>query len=279
MFESCGIVTLLTDFGTRDGYVGALKGRILAHDRKLRVIDISHAIAPGDIRAGAYVLLQAAPLFPPGTVHCVVVDPGVGSDRSAVVVVHEGHLFVGPDNGVFGMVAPRPSQVYRIEAIALPAQVCQTFHGRDVFAPIAARLAAGEAVTEIGSVQRRLVALDIARPQRSRKADGRVQANGEVIHIDRFGNLITNIPACWVQEIQSDPAHVVTTLGGKRIEGVVRAFAAVKTGQPLVYPGSTGRIEVALRDGSAFAVLNTPRGTRVEMEWTEGPADKGGGLR
>jgi len=186
------IVTLLTDFGTADYFVGAMKGALLSVNPRAQVVDITHEIPPQDIEAGAFTLLAAFEAFPAGTVHVAVVDPGVGSMRRAVVVEGGGHIFVGPDNGVFGHVYERvaPFRVFHVtnEKYFRP-RVSETFHGRDVFAPVAGALAGGVRAEELGPSVEDFVRLPFARP--SRDAEGALVAS--IIHVDRFGNCVTNI--------------------------------------------------------------------------------------
>jgi hypothetical protein len=265
MVEPCGIVTLLTDFGTRDGYVGAMKGRILAHAKELAVVDISHEIPPGDVLAGAYVLSQAASFFPVGTVHCVVVDPGVGSDRAPVVVERDGRLYVGPDNGVLSMAAFPSSRAVRIETFSVGPGECQTFHGRDIFGPAAAYLAAGGELADLGPAVEKLESLEVGKPSLEPE-----QATGEVIHVDRFGNLITNIPKGILAAAR--PESVRVEVAGHEVRGVSRAFSDVEEGEALVYAGSTDRVEIAVRSGSARERLGVERGAIVYLRWrVEGP--------
>lgn len=167
MLRPVFIVTLTTDFGGSDAWVGAMKGVILARCPKARVVDISHGIDPGDLLGGALVLDDAAPWYPPGTVHVVVVDPGVGTDRRAIVVKSRKRWFVGPDNGVLWPAVQADPRA-KVHALPVPATASPTFHGRDVFAPVAARLAAGSAFTEVGPpvtdpVSLRIPAAEIGR--------------------------------------------------------------------------------------------------------------------
>src|SRR5688572_22233904 len=170
-----GVVTLTTDFGTQDGYVGAMKGVILALAPTARIVDVSHDVPAFDVAAGAFAIATAARWFPPGTVHVGVVDAGVGSARAAVAIAAGDQLFVGPDNGLFALAAPVVDAAVRLEA---PAGAAATFHGRDVFAPAAARLARGEPLSSLGPAHA------LAAPARAR---------GLVIHVDRFGNLVTDL--------------------------------------------------------------------------------------
>src|SRR5688572_12873501 len=186
------IVTLLTDFGTADYFVGAMKGAVLAANPSAQVVDITHEVPAYDIEAGAFTLRAAFETFPEGTVHVAVVDPGVGSERRAVAVEGRGHAFVGPDNGIFGHVYERvrPFRVFHLtdESFFRP-EVSATFHGRDIFAPVAGALSRGVRAGELGPQVFDFVRLPSAAP--ARLADGTLA--GAVIHVDRYGNCVTNI--------------------------------------------------------------------------------------
>src|SRR5215510_5544937 len=187
------LVTLTTDFGTADGYVGAMKGAILRLAPGTRIVDISHDVPPQDVAAAAFVLFQSANQFPPGTIHVAVVDPGVGGRRREVILDEAGYRFVGPDNGIFSLVCPHVRTAFHITAPTFRAPVVSaTFHGRDIFAPAAARLAAGAAPAEAGP----RVPLEGSLGGRPLlMSHGGRQVTGHVVHVDRFGNLITDIPA------------------------------------------------------------------------------------
>jgi len=240
------IVTLTTDFGVEDGYVGAMKGVILSRAPTVTLVDITHAVPRHDIAAAANALADAAPCFPPGTIHLAVVDPGVGGARTPVVVVAAGQLFVGPDNGLFELAAPQPEAAF---AIAEPAfrrePVSTTFHGRDVFAPAAARLALGAAAETAGPPVALAGRLGLARGNR-------------VVHVDRFGNLVTDIAGV--------PPGARVRIAGQVIAGVGETYESVATGALCAYVGSRGTLEIAVREGSAAEMLGAGRGTAVEVE-------------
>jgi S-adenosylmethionine hydrolase len=250
------LVTLTTDFGLGDGFVGAMKGVLATAAPGAVVVDIAHDIAPQDILGGALALAQAAPYFPAGTIHVAVVDPGVGGQRAEVVVAAAGQLFVGPDNGLLSLAARSPRRVFQIAAPGFrAAMVSPTFHGRDVFAVAAARIAAGAPLVEVGPPLADLVPLPIPSP---RQAEGGFE--GQVIHLDRFGNLLTSLPGpsvvgaagMWI-EAPDGPVDIP----------LVRTFADVARGAPLAYVGSSGWLEIAVRDGSAADRLRVGRGARV----------------
>jgi S-adenosyl-L-methionine hydrolase (adenosine-forming) len=256
------IVTLMTDFGTRDGYVGAMKGVILAGCPEATIVDLTHEVPAHDIAAAAFALAQAAPNFPDGTIHVAVVDPGVGGKRHGVVVPGPGarQTFVGPDNGVFSLVAPAAKTGWEIAAAGFRRQtVSATFHGRDVFAPAAARLAAGARPEEAGPPVKLEGTLG---PRPILFSHGGTQVTGHVIHVDRFGNLVTNIPAAAL------PADPVVRIGSVEIRRISITYEEVPRGQTLAYVGSSDCLEVGVRDGSAMDVLAQGRGAAVVVVGT-----------
>lgn len=252
-------VTLTTDFGTADGYAGEVKGVVLARCPAALPVDISHDVPPGDIRTGAWVLWRIWERYPPGTVHLAVVDPGVGSDRRPLAALAGRRWFVGPDNGLLTLVA-REREV--VEARRLDpgrvglARVSDTFHGRDLFAPAAAHLAAGGDPREVGPEvdPSGLVLLRVPRPRRAGS-----EVRGEVAHVDRFGNLVTNIPADWV------PAGAAVWVGEREVTVRGRAFADVEPGELVLIHGSVGTLEIAARDASAAERLGVGRGAEVRV--------------
>jgi S-adenosyl-L-methionine hydrolase (adenosine-forming) len=252
------IVTMTTDFGTRDGYVGAMKGVILSAAPGATVVDLTHEVPPHDVAAAAFALAQAAPYFPDGTVHVAVVDPGVGGARRCVAIDDGRHRFVGPDNGTFALAVPAPVAVPEITAPAFRrGTVAATFHGRDVFAPAAARLAAGAPVAEAGPavpLEGRLDGGELAV-----SADGR-DVRGRVIHVDRFGNLVTDVPAARL-------AAGATVRVGARVvaRGLSATYEGVPRGRPLAYVGSAGTLEIAVREGSAASRFRARRGAAVTV--------------
>ena len=245
------VITLLTDFGVADSYVGEMKGVLISLAPGATLVDLTHEISPGDIRAASYVLGRTWQRFPAGTVHLAVVDPGVGSSRGALAFRTRGHAFVGPDNGVFSAVL-RGAEV---EAVTLPVPelAAPTFHGRDLFAPAAAALASGKPLTELGR------ALTIA-PRRVSGAMPLYEGKsvvGEVIYVDRFGNLITNLTSEYV------PHYAVLETEGLVIGPLRATFSDVAAGGLVAYVGSGGTVEVAVRDGSAARRLGLGVGGKV----------------
>jgi S-adenosylmethionine hydrolase len=245
------IITLLTDYGTSDSYVAEMKGVLLCGAPGATLVDITHAIAPGDVAAAAYVLGRAWVHYPPGTVHLAVVDPGVGTSRMALALRTRGHCFVGPDNGLFTAVL-RGAEV---EAVSLPTPTVAspTFHGRDLFAPAAAALARGAPLASLGEryagIPRR-----VATPVPHH--EGKVVV-GEVIYVDHYGNLVTNLTPDLV------PGYAVLEAESLVIGPVRSTFGDVPSGALLAYFGSGGSVEIAVRDGSAARRLGIGVGGRL----------------
>jgi S-adenosylmethionine hydrolase len=239
-----GIVTLLTDFGLEDAYVGAMKGAILTVHAKASVVDITHGVRPFAVLQGAFLLDSAWRSFPAGTVHIAVVDPGVGSERKAIAFKAADHYFVGPDNGLFTFLI---DPIIDTVELATPPEAAPTFHGRDVFAPAAARLAAGAALGEIG------------RPRRQeplRLPDAWASKVGEAwraqtLHCDHFGNVITNLPIRALARIKAANGTPVRT---------VETYEDARSNELVALMGSSGRIEFALHEGSAAARLHAAPG-------------------
>jgi S-adenosylmethionine hydrolase len=233
------LITFLTDYGTADSYVGEVKGVLSTLAPGVPVVDLTHHVPPGDVRAGHYLLSQIWPRFPPGTVHLAVIDPGVGTHRLAIALRAAGHLFVGPDNGLLTSVA-RQAVVEGVE-LPVPAGASPTFHGRDLFAPAAAALACGSALAGIGTpLSGPLTLLESAAPHYEGKT-----VIGEVIYVDRFGNLVTNLTPHEV------PAYATLEVEDSDLGPLRTTFGDVAAGTAIAYLGSTGRIEIAVRGGSA----------------------------
>ena len=242
------IITLTTDFGTSDGYVGAMKGVIArrAGAPAPVIVDLAHDIPPGDIAHGAWVVATSTTEFPPETIHVVVVDPGVGGARREVIARAHGHWYVAPDNGVLAYVRYDRTECYAIQRERFRAErVSRTFHGRDVFACAAAAVAAGEHPSSAGS----RVELTGRLPWGPREP-----GTGRIVHIDRFGNLITDLP-----EAEAAGAVVVAGL----TLPLVATYEDVPSGQLLAYIGSAGTVEIAVRNASAEKRLGLARGTPV----------------
>ncbi len=247
------IVTLTTDFGTGDGYVGAMKGVLASRAPEATIIDITHDIPRHDVTAGAHALATAVRHFPKGTIHVAVVDPGVGGARKAVIVVDKDQIFVGPDNGLFSLVAPRPQAAYTIsESEFRRERPSATFHGRDVFAPAAARLAVGGRPEDAGPQV-------VLRGRLHVPEDSGGVKNAKVRHVDVFGNLITNIPGPRL------PDGAAFRVAGRDIAGLSEKFEDVAVGELLAYVGSRDLVEVGIREGNAAEELGVGRGAIVEV--------------
>lgn len=252
-------VTLTTDFGTADGYVGEMKGVLLSRAPDAVPVDITHSVEPGDVEGGAWVLARVWERFPPDTIHLVVIDPGVGTERRALAARAGDRWFVGPDNGLLTLVLRRHAvaSARRLDPERLEVdEPSDTFHGRDLFAPAAAHLAAGRPSEGLGPEldPGTFVRFPVAQVERR---DGR--ARGEVVHVDRFGNLITNIPS------ESLPERPILEIAGQEVRAVGRSFADVGRGELVLIRGSGGTVEVAARETSAAVRLGAGRGEPVTL--------------
>jgi S-adenosylmethionine hydrolase len=254
-----GLITLLTDFGTRDAYAGVMKGVIATINPRARTIDLSHDVAPQDIDEAAWLLRGAYRFFPAGTVHVAVVDPGVGSERRAIAVQAQDWWFVGPDNGVLS--AALDLEGARTVELRNGAywlrEVSRTFHGRDVFAPVAAHLSAGAPFEALGPAIDDALAVPASQP--ALRADS---ITAHVVHIDRFGNAVTDLDAATLRG-WAGARTVSIEAGGRRVHGVVATYAEVGRGEPLAVFGSSEHLEVAVREGDAAAALGLRRGDVV----------------
>lgn len=256
------IITLLTDFGTADGFVGEVKGELLSRAPEALPVDIGHDISPGDIMAASWALERIWNRFPEGTIHLAVVDPGGGGPRRGVIARIAGRWYVGPDNGTITrvLVHHEADEVRVLETDDGPKRrgddrpTSRTFHGRDVFAPAAARLASGEAPALLGSEADadNLVTFTVPRPVRHGDS-----VRGSVTHIDRFGNIVTDIPG------RSLGPSALIEIGGEVISGVHSTYASVESGQLVALIGSTGMLEISVRDGNAAERLTVDRGHTV----------------
>lgn len=242
------LITLLTDFGIADSYVGEVKGVLLSQVHGATLLDITHQVPPGDVRAAQYILSRVWHRFPQGSVHLAVVDPGVGTDRRALAASRAGHFFVAPDNGLLSFL---PADAHFV-ALPIPDGAAPTFHARDVFAPAAAQLALGASLSHLGHA----ITDAYRSPLPTPREDGGAVV-GEVIYIDRFGTLISNIPRELVEP------GVRIRVGGTEIGTLSRTFGDVGRGALLALVGSGGTVEVAVRDGSAARLLGVGVGAEV----------------
>jgi S-adenosylmethionine hydrolase len=259
------IITLLTDFGTQDYFVGAMKGVILSTNPTARIVDLTHDIPPQDIHAGAFNLLAAYKDFPRDTIHVAVVDPGVGSDRRPILIECADQLFVGPDNGLFSWICEREGD-WRAHHLTneklFRHPTSKTFHGRDVFASVAAALAKGARPEEFGPLIETIVELESLFPNSS--SDGNVEAS--IIHIDRFGNCVTNLTS---EHLRGDGTDAELKLVIKEtLISSIRQFFSEKSeseGELFMLLGSAGFIEIAARNASAASILNVRRGQSIRL--------------
>lgn len=253
------IITLTTDFGTQDWFVGTMKGVITRINPKATVIDITHEIPAGDIRAGAFALMASYRFFPPGTVHMAIIDPGVGSQRKATAVQTTNYFFVGPDNGVlsFALAREKIKSIHRLENKRYFLHpVSHTFHGRDIFAPVAAHLSRGVAINKLGPKQKDILRLRWSAPKISQN-----HVSGQVIYVDRFGNSITNIG----NEILAHFGKPHVFKGSKRLCAIEPFYQSVPAGKAVAVPGSSGFLEIAVNGGSAAKSLSLKIGATVTI--------------
>jgi S-adenosylmethionine hydrolase len=259
------LITLTTDFGTRDAYVAELKGTLLSEGpADLRIVDLSHELAPFDVHAAALFVRAALPRFPAGTIHVVVVDPGVGTARAALVIKLRDMTLVGPDNSLFSYLYDGSEEVYAIERGRLGArEISSTFHGRDVFAPVAARLAAGAKAEDFGA--RAEAYKRMAFPMVEVSGDA---LHGRIIHIDRYGNLITNISAATLRGFIGGElaGRLDIAIGEHRVRDFVDCYAQGKPGELVALIGSAGLLEVAAREESAASRLHVEVGRTLRVQ-------------
>ncbi len=269
----CGLITLTTDFGLEGEYVGALKGVIVSVNPACRIIDITHRIAPQNILQAAFVLKGVYRYYPQGTIHLAVVDPGVGTRRKPVIIKKDGHIFVGPDNGIFTLILKGKGKSEGVEITAekyFLTPLSSTFHGRDLFAPVAAHLSRGEDLKNFGPRLKDFVRIEWPHPEMKR---GRI--SGKILWADGFGNLITNI----------DRNEYAALLAGKpisikgpgwEIQRLIRTYGEARTGQPIALFGSSDLLEIAVSGGDARQTLGFRPGDRIEVDFR---VDMSGELR
>lgn len=243
------IITLTTDFGSRDHYVGVMKGVMLSVNENVSLVDVTHSIESHDVRAASFVIGNLYRYFPKKTVHLVVVDPGVGSERRPLAVFADGHFFVGPDNGVFSSVIRSCEDFFAREIKNRDyflKDISSTFHGRDIFSPVAAHLSLGVLFSEVGP--------QIQNPEMLSHDGYSVNGGkirGAVVYTDKFGNLITNIPT----EAVENRTSALVVVGEKRIAGISESYSSVGTGEILAVGGSCGYIEISVNRGRALDVF------------------------
>jgi S-adenosylmethionine hydrolase len=258
------IVTLTTDFGEGSRYVGAMKGVLLSINPALNIVDISHSVPPQDVRRGAMTLLESTRYFPSGTIHVAVVDPGVGTERRVLYAEIEGHRYVLPDNGLLTCLAeqakPTTMRVVNNSELWLDC-VSRTFHGRDIMAPIAARLSLGHDPAEVGPLCTEFVRIPL--PQ-ARRVGQRIE--GEVTEVDSFGNLITNIRDDMLADVPRDE-KVRIRCDEHETVGIFNAYGDQPPMTLIALVGSGGKLELAIVDDSAKMMLGVGVGTPVVVEW------------
>lgn len=250
------VIAILTDFGTRDYYVAAMKGTILSIHPSAVIVDITHEIAPQDIRSAAFVLEACYRDFPRGTIFVAVVDPGVGSERKAIVSESSGRFFLAPDNGLLSFVLNQGICAYQISNPKyLVSRISNTFHGRDVFAPAAAHLSLGAAIEDLGQEVERPIVFPASRPI----SLSDTEFEGEIVHIDRFGNLITNF-----RESDLDEEFEIS-VSGQTVSAFHPNYAESPGGEVFAIIGSTGAVEISISGGSAAHLLGAKAGQRVVL--------------
>ena len=252
------IITLLTDFGTRDYYVGAMKGVILSINKNAEIVDITHEVAPQNIRAAAFALVNYYKYFPKGAIHVCVVDPGVGSRRRAVLVETEDYRFIAPDNELLGFILAKQKNFRAFELSSeefFHHPVSRTFHGRDIFAPVAAHLSNGIPAEKLGAEIGDLTTFEIAKPQVISEA----KIEGEIIHIDRFGNLVTNFKAGDL------PEKFNLQVNEKRIERHQMFYDEAEKNEIFSIAGSAGFLEIVAFQDSAQSLLKVDAGDKVYL--------------
>jgi hypothetical protein len=264
-----GIITLTTDFGLIDSYVGAMKGVILGITPSAQLLDITHTIEPQNLHQAAYILHSFYRYYPPGTVHLIVIDPGVGSVRRAIALQTPEALFVAPDNGVLTYVwRDALDRFGREQCVAVElndprfwlSQVSSTFHGRDIFAPVAAHLAGGIAIGALGAPIEALVEADLEQPAVGRHGE----LIGRIIHVDTFGNCITNVRPEHLRRFGADSRATVQIID-QYIEGLKRTYADGALGELIALIGSSDHLELAVRNGSAAKRLGVGIGDQVKV--------------
>ncbi len=259
------IITLLTDFGTQDEYVGVMKGIVISINPKATIVDITHGIAPQNVVAAAYAIKSAYPYFPQGSVHVAVVDPGVGTRRRIIAVRCNGHIFLAPDNGLLIPILKEglPEEGYWVENKNLfHHPVSRTFHGRDVFAPVAAHLSQGIPLKALGRSldPGRLQPLDVREP----KIDDSGALEGQIVAVDRFGNLITNIDVNHISTIESSKIDIY--IGDQIISTLADTYAQGARGELLAIIGARSCLEIAVNGASASEMLGLAPGGIVRIK-------------
>jgi S-adenosylmethionine hydrolase len=257
------IITLITDFGTADTYVGTMKGVIISINPRCTIIDITHNIAPQDIRGGCFALQVSHKYFPAGTIHVAIVDPGVGSIRRPLLVETDKFFFIGPDNGILNQVLTQPGfkNVFEItNASYFLPEPSTTFHGRDIFAPVAAHLSTGLPPDNFGGPIQDYTLLSLPEPQLVKAGE----MEGQILHIDRFGNLITNIDHPLLAKV-TDGRDFHAKIKGRAIQRLLPTYAFANGQELFCVLGSSGYLEISVKNGSACELLKAKRGDKIKV--------------
>ena len=259
------IITLTTDYGTNDHLVGSMKGVILGINSEVQIVDITHAVAPHDILDAALIVNDASRYFPSRTIHVVVVDPGVGTERRPLLVTAGSQYYIAPDNGVLSLIYEREKDALTVRHITAEHYFLQpmsrTFHGRDVFAPVAAWFCKAWQSASFGEEVEDYVRLAVPKP----KADGKV-TKGVVLRVDSFGNLLTNLTPDEIPALITNDAKVKIKIGNKEINHLSQTFADGAAAEPIALIGSNGALEISVNKGHAAKALGVNRGSEVTVE-------------
>lgn len=268
------LITLTTDYGSTDHYVATMKGVIAAIAPSVQTIDVSHAVTPQDVMEAGWMLRQSVPYFPEGTIHLAVVDPGVGTARRAIACRMAGHVFIGPDNGLFSLLlgddalgVEHPDVLVELDRPEFwrNSNPSSTFHGRDIFASVAAHIASGRSLEEVGtplspdSMVRLRWVLPLADSQ---------GLQGWIVHIDHYGNAITNIPGQLIESFRKK-RDIRCYAGAAIIDGISETYAEVEPGEPLAVIGSSGHLEVCVNRGNAADLLSLHRGSAINLVFSD----------
>lgn len=260
------IITLLTDFGTKDHYVGAMKGVILSINPQCILIDITHEVHKQNIREGAFILANAFKYFPKGTIHLAVVDPGVGSERKPILIRTKNYFFIGPDNGIFTIAAIK-DKIKRIIQLTnrkyFLSNISSTFHGRDIFAPVAGYLSLGIKPNVFGKEVDKWVKLDLREPGIKKN-----KLLGEIIYIDNFGNLVSNVDRGLFLKFIEGLSFIIK-IKNRKISDIKNGYWEGKDGEVIALFGSGNYLEISVKNGSARRVLNAKTGDPIIVERVE----------
>jgi S-adenosyl-L-methionine hydrolase (adenosine-forming) len=257
------IVTLTTDYGLKDNYVATLKGILLSRIEQVRIVDVSHLIRPQDIMEGAFVLQHTYPFFPKNSLHIAVIDPGVGSNRRAIAIYHNGHYFIGPDNGLFALILGTDTPEFAVNLdkpeFWLHPNPDATFHGRDIFTPVAAALLAGKSLQEVGTPITTIKPLRWVEPTVDK--DG---IQGWVVHVDTFGNCVTNIKRTHFEQF-SVVKNLKCYAGASIVKEISTHYQQAPPGDVMALYGSHGFLEIAVNGGNAAHILGIDKHSPVDI--------------